>query len=429
MVNAGRTRLAAGPAAAIGIAVILIAAILTAGILTSCTPNGAPLLETAGAQSTVSPVGREYESGGGDPDFEVVRQAAATYLHGEKVLRMGADELWSRMSNGDETDDPFILSLQAPQRYAAGHIPGALNAKLTEIAQLDQLAWLPNNRLIVVYCDNGHLGQLASTLLDLLGYDAINLDYGLLGWTADEDAIADDGPDLLPARAGYPLETEANIPAGQHPLPVLATGGLSDAEVIRLAADRWLRTSPEATILTASAVYHAIAGAGSGAGSGAGPGAGPGAGSDGSNAAQPLLVDVRTPEQYAQGHLPGAISLPWQEMVELTNLAGLPTDRPIIAYSEYGQTGAAASAVLGILGYRASSMAYGIAGWTNKDALLREPLPNLESPGRGYPLEQGQFPAAPSPAASPVPEHTPEPPAGGTPVEPTTIPLEYESKC
>lgn len=44
----------------------------------------------------------------------------------------------------------------------------------------------------------------------------------------------------------------------------------------------------------------------------------------------PLLVDVRTPEFFAQGHLPGAINLPLAEIG--TRLKELPTDRLIVTY-------------------------------------------------------------------------------------------------
>jgi rhodanese-related sulfurtransferase/DNA-binding transcriptional ArsR family regulator len=43
-----------------------------------------------------------------------------------------------------------------------------------------------------------------------------------------------------------------------------------------------------------------------------------------------VLLDVRPPEEYQAGHLPGAISLPPDEVA--SRLDELPRDRPIIAY-------------------------------------------------------------------------------------------------
>lgn len=43
-----------------------------------------------------------------------------------------------------------------------------------------------------------------------------------------------------------------------------------------------------------------------------------------------FLIDVRPALEYADGHLPGALSLPLEELP--ARIAGLPRDRPIVAY-------------------------------------------------------------------------------------------------
>lgn len=42
------------------------------------------------------------------------------------------------------------------------------------------------------------------------------------------------------------------------------------------------------------------------------------------------LLDVRTEADYALGHLPGAINIPFEELAQ--RLAELPADRPVVAY-------------------------------------------------------------------------------------------------
>ncbi len=44
----------------------------------------------------------------------------------------------------------------------------------------------------------------------------------------------------------------------------------------------------------------------------------------------PIVVDVRSAEEYAAGHLPGALHLPADQVQE--RLAELPTDRPVVPY-------------------------------------------------------------------------------------------------
>ena len=49
---------------------------------------------------------------------------------------------------------------------------------------------LPTDQPIVVYCYTGHTGQVAATILQVLGYDVQNLKFGMMGWTADDEVLA-----------------------------------------------------------------------------------------------------------------------------------------------------------------------------------------------------------------------------------------------
>jgi rhodanese-related sulfurtransferase len=44
----------------------------------------------------------------------------------------------------------------------------------------------------------------------------------------------------------------------------------------------------------------------------------------------PIVIDVRTAEEYAAGHLPGAIHLPAGEVRE--RRGEFPTERPVVPY-------------------------------------------------------------------------------------------------
>ena len=47
-----------------------------------------------------------------------------------------------------------------------------------------------------------------------------------------------------------------------------------------------------------------------------------------------LLVDVRSPAEFARGHLPGAVNLPIGEVEE--RYGELPADRPLVLYCSGG---------------------------------------------------------------------------------------------
>lgn len=72
---------------------------------------------------------------------------------------------------------------------------------------------------------------------------------------------------------------------------------------------------------------------------------------------RPLLLDVRTPEEYAAGHIPDAVNIP----VDLlrSELSSLPRDRPIAAYCQVGQRGYLATRILLQAGYEAANVGGG----------------------------------------------------------------------
>lgn len=59
---------------------------------------------------------------------------------------------------------------------------------------------------------------------------------------------------------------------------------------------------------------------------------------------RPLLLDVRTPPEFAAGHLPDAVNIPVDEL--RTRVSELPQDRNIVAYCQVGQRGYLATRIL-----------------------------------------------------------------------------------
>ena len=65
-----------------------------------------------------------------------------------------------------------------------------------------------------------------------------------------------------------------------------------------------------------------------------------------------LLVDVRTPEEFAAGHLPTAVNIPVQELDRrLSELE--PKDRRIVLYCRSGNRSGRAARILRSAGYSA----------------------------------------------------------------------------
>jgi NADPH-dependent 2,4-dienoyl-CoA reductase/sulfur reductase-like enzyme/rhodanese-related sulfurtransferase len=72
-----------------------------------------------------------------------------------------------------------------------------------------------------------------------------------------------------------------------------------------------------------------------------------------------VLVDVREPEEYARGHIPGARNLPLSVLRQ--RYRELPTDRQLSLYCGVGQRAYYAARFLNLNGYRAANLSGGFA--------------------------------------------------------------------
>ena len=75
-----------------------------------------------------------------------------------------------------------------------------------------------------------------------------------------------------------------------------------------------------------------------------------------------FLLDVRTPEEYRQGRLAGAVLIPITEVER--RIGEIPRKRPVIVYCAVGSRSTTVAGILARKGYReVYNMADGIVGW------------------------------------------------------------------
>lgn len=74
------------------------------------------------------------------------------------------------------------------------------------------------------------------------------------------------------------------------------------------------------------------------------------------------LVDVRTPEEFASGHLPGAINIPVQDLPGRAAEIGAVTER-VVVYCRSGNRSARAARLLKEAGFTAVLNGGAMAAW------------------------------------------------------------------
>jgi rhodanese-related sulfurtransferase len=92
-----------------------------------------------------------------------------------------------------------------------------------------------------------------------------------------------------------------------------------------------------------------------------------------------LVVDCRSPESFAKGHVPGAVNLPYRTISPETT-ARFAKDKAIVSYCTSVSCNASTKGAvrLATLGFRVKEMLGGIEGWK----------------AEGYPVETGPGPSA-----------------------------------
>lgn len=87
------------------------------------------------------------------------------------------------------------------------------------------------------------------------------------------------------------------------------------------------------------------------------------------NAENPLLLDVREPNEYNSGRLPDALHIPLSQLQGRSEELRKFASRPVIVYCERGMRSSAAAAALAKLGFeRVVELRGGLRAW--KDAGL-----------------------------------------------------------
>lgn len=79
----------------------------------------------------------------------------------------------------------------------------------------------------------------------------------------------------------------------------------------------------------------------------------------------PTIIDVRDPEAYARGHLPGAVNIPKEQISGAMEV--IPTDRPVVTYCGMHNPGYSgsenAAETLRDAGYHARVLKGGYPAW------------------------------------------------------------------
>jgi rhodanese-related sulfurtransferase len=229
----------------------------------------------------------------------------------------------------DAGADVLILDIRQADVYAEGHLKGAVNVPWgPELAKA--IDWLPDDQPIYVNCYTGQTAGQATAVLNIAGFNVSSIKYG---WNLG-----------IAKTEGFESYVETAANAAPE-----ASGVRIDADIKAAAMDYFnnLKSDPATpnNIVAASKAMD-IDGA--------------------------VIVSIRQAEDYAKGHIEGAINIPWGENMQ-TSFDQLPMDKKVLVYCYSGQTAGQTVGVLRMMGYDAASIKSGMgtsgtngSGWANE---------------------------------------------------------------
>lgn len=255
-------------------------------------------------------------------------------------------ELRQKLAAGE---DIFILDIRDREDYESGHIPGASHVQFSDWARSAVLATLPPERKIAVICETGDAAAQVVAGLRLLGFDAVSVKTGILGW-AQSDATAG----LVEAVNAAAHSIQRTSPARTWPerdavVPLGIPSGLQFAAIAARAAMVMAGAPAEgdyaANIISPTALSFMMGEVVRGEGL--------------------FLLDVRREEDYeGVGHIPGAVHIDFESALSAKALALLPPDKKIITICYTGNQAAQLAMVLRMLGHDAAVLGHGMACWS-----------------------------------------------------------------
>lgn len=232
--------------------------------------------------------------------------------------------------------DPYIIDIRSADKWAAGHITGAVNVpgESNLLAYVQENASTIGDRDIVVVCYSGQSAAWGTALLRMAGFsNAKSLKFGMSSWHSTTDSWTGNVSDDY----AQSLETSSNAKAEAGSLPEISEGFDTGSDILNA---RLAKISAEGFGACATTATEAFA-----------------------NKDNWYIINYWPENHYSTGHIPGAVMYePANDPLTLAkDLLTLPSasDQTVVVYCYTGQTSAFMAAYLRVLGYNAKTLKFG----------------------------------------------------------------------
>ena len=287
-----------------------------------------------------------------------INDAAPKVVNASDVMAEGLEEwhiidIRGKDKYGPDGDGVWKKEPNGKPDYEDGHIAGATFVALADMKTYAETNLTADDKILVA-CHTGQGAGHAVLVLNLLGYDAYSLKWGMSSWHADFDIWSGKLSSDYAGQFVQDADTGKNEP-GDY--PTLTTGEATGEAILAARIDELLAGDPKFMVIP-----------------------------DLVSAPEDFYVVNYWPEEeyLAPGHFEGAHQYtPKSSLHTTADLATLPTDQTIAVYCYSGQHGSQVAAFLTLLGYDARDVKFGTNGMIF-DQMIKKQWPGAEDGPQGY---------------------------------------------
>ena len=237
---------------------------------------------------------------------------------------------WIKNLGDINTDDYFVLDIRAAADFNTMHIPNAVNSTMADVFDVVDTQNTSNKPILVV-CYSGQSAAYTHTLLRMKGYEAYSLKWGMSIYDATLDKWTGKCSNDYAAHSNWSTSASAALPTYDY--PALSTGAETAEDILDARVDAAIAAwsgllVTAADVMADPSAYH-------------------------------IMNYWAVADWNTYGHIAGAYQLDPMSLSMAANLSALDPDATNILYCWTGQTAAATIAYLQVLGYDATSIAFG----------------------------------------------------------------------
>ncbi len=284
-------------------------------------------------------VGANAPIGWTNKEFPVISESAvetgaAAYFAGmpDHIYKIGQQDFVDKVVAGD---DMVIIDIRSAAAYEESHVKGAISLPWGGTAISDNLKYIPQDKEVFIYCVSGQTAGQTVMAMNLAGINARSVNLGFkfgISTVEGVDAVLETEANAI-GTTEYAIDPEIQAALDAY------YAGLADVSGTTYANYKISEEGLEAKMANGEDFY---------------------------------LLSIRGADAYAEGHIEGAVNIPWGSDMLANIVETVPMDKDIVVYCYSGQTAGQAVAAMRLLGYNAVSLNGGMGvganapiGWTN----------------------------------------------------------------